>query len=121
MMIEPTHLLGLAMVVAAAVLETAAQVALKIGARLGGEGPNLLRTPTGRWCAVIGVFFFVVEGVVWTIALRWLDLSIAQPAGSLTFVCVALASRVFLKERISARRWAGIALILVGVAAIGAS
>lgn len=121
MLIGSSHLIGLSLVLTASLLETAAQVVLKLGAQPGGGGPHMLGTRRGRWCSAIAISFFVVEGAVWTMALQRLDLSIAQPAGSLTFVLVAFASRIVLKEHISPRRWLGICLILLGVAAVGAS
>ena len=66
-----------------------------------------------RWIAA-GWLSFIVEGLLWSAALYYLDLSVAHPIGSLVFVVVAILSRVFLKEKVSARRWFGISLILAG-------
>jgi drug/metabolite transporter (DMT)-like permease len=48
-------------------------------------------------------------------ALSWADLTFVLPATAFGNVIVALLARVWLHEQISMMRWAGIALITVGV------
>jgi uncharacterized membrane protein len=52
--------------------------------------------------------------------LGWADLSFVLPVTSIGYVLVALTGRIFLHEQITARRWAGILLIMAGVALVGA-
>lgn len=42
------------------------------------------------------------------------DVSLIWPLTSLGFVITALAAKFFLKEEVSAARWAGVALIVIG-------
>ena len=49
----------------------------------------------------------------------WADLSYVLPVTALGYVFVALAGKVFLAEHITAQRWAGIALIMLGIAVVG--
>src|SRR3982751_5669246 len=60
--------------------------------------------------------------IVWTLSrmalLSWADLSYVLPVKSIGYVLVAILGRVFLDEQISTRRWAGIALIMGGVALV---
>ena len=60
--------------------------------------------------------------IVWTLSrmalLSWADLSYVLPVTSIGYVLVAILGRVFLDEQISTRRWAGIALIMGGVALV---
>lgn len=51
--------------------------------------------------------------------LSWADLSYVLPVTSIGYVLVALAGKLLLHEEISPKRWAGIALIMVGVALVG--
>jgi len=51
--------------------------------------------------------------------LSWADLSYVLPVTSIGYVLVALAGRFLLHEAISAPRWAGILLIVLGVALVG--
>lgn len=48
-------------------------------------------------------------------ALSWADLSYVLPATALGYVVVALLSKYFLGENVTATRWAGILLIVGGV------
>jgi drug/metabolite transporter (DMT)-like permease len=50
--------------------------------------------------------------------LSWADLSYVLPVTSIGYVLVALAGRVLLHENITYERWAGIALIMGGVALV---
>jgi drug/metabolite transporter (DMT)-like permease len=50
--------------------------------------------------------------------LSWADLSYVLPVTSIGYVLVALAGRLLLHEQITAKRWAGITLIMVGVALV---
>ena len=62
--------------------------------------------------------------IVWTLSrmalLSWADLSYVLPVTSIGYVLVAILGRVFLNEQISLKRWAGIALIVGGVALVSA-
>jgi drug/metabolite transporter (DMT)-like permease len=64
----------------------------------------------------------VVLLIVWTLSrmalLSWADLSYVLPVTSIGYVLVAILGRVFLDEQISIQRWAGIALIVGGVALV---
>lgn len=51
--------------------------------------------------------------------LSWADLSYVLPVTSIGYVLIALVGRVFLHEQVSGPRWAGIALIVLGVALVG--
>jgi drug/metabolite transporter (DMT)-like permease len=73
-----------------------------------------------RW-VLLGYAGFIADGLLWSAALYFLDVSVAHPIGSVVFVVVAVASRLFLRERITPRRWAGIGLILVGSAVVALS
>lgn len=78
----------------------------------------LTRTP--GWMA-IGAICFVSEALLYTVALRFLDLSVAFPAGSLTFVGVVLLSWLWLGESVGPRRWTGMGLITIGTVLLGIS
>jgi drug/metabolite transporter (DMT)-like permease len=60
--------------------------------------------------------------VLWTVArmalLSWADLSYVLPVTAIGYVLVALVGKLLLHEQISAQRWAGITLIVAGVALV---
>ena len=67
---------------------------------------------------LLGLFFMAVSYFSFLGALRLADLSLVLPATSISFVITTIAARLFLKETISAIRWAGILLVCIGVALI---
>ena len=81
------------------------------------------------WHALFNVY--VIAGIVLLIgffssymtALSWADLTFVMPATAFGYVVVALLSRIWLHERLSGYRWAGILLIVcaVGFVASGPS
>ena len=118
------RLLGLTFVTMTVLFEAIGQLAFKHGAenaRAEGSIGNLFRRLWRMKSVGVGITCFAVETVLWTMALRLLDISIAFPAGSLCFVFVALLSRFWLKEQVGIERWIGIILILGGVVVIGLS
>jgi len=66
------------------------------------------------WIAV-GIALLIGFFASYLTALSWADLTYVLPATAFGNVIVALLSRFWLNEPISISRWAGIALITVGV------
>jgi drug/metabolite transporter (DMT)-like permease len=66
------------------------------------------------WIA-IGIALLIGFFASYLTALSWADLTFVLPATAFGNVIVALLSRFWLHEPISMQRWAGIALITVGV------
>jgi len=75
------------------------------------------RAITNRY-VLTGVLFMAVSYFSFLGALRLADLSLVLPATSVSFVITTIGARLFLKETISATRWAGILLVCIGVALI---
>jgi drug/metabolite transporter (DMT)-like permease len=103
--------LGIALVVACAFIEAAAQISFKLS-RLRPER-------RAAWAAAGGVAY-ACEVTLYTLALREIDVTVAFAMGSLSFVFVAALSRLVLKERIAFWRGAGLFFILSGVLLMGA-
>lgn len=115
--------IGTSVIVASTCFEALGQLAFK---RAADGPPTSTVIPRGgialalsnwRWL-LLGYAGFIADGLLWSAALYFLDVSVAHPMGSLVFVVVAIASRLVLHERISPRRWLGIVLILVGSAVV---
>lgn len=66
------------------------------------------------WIA-LGIALLIGFFASYLTALSWADLTFVLPATAFGNVIVALLSRFWLHEAISAERWAGIALITLGV------
>jgi drug/metabolite transporter (DMT)-like permease len=71
--------------------------------------------------AWLGIVFWGVELVAWTIVLEHVALSIAFPLMALSYVAIVLAGAWRLKERINIRHGLGALLVTVGVACVGAT
>jgi drug/metabolite transporter (DMT)-like permease len=67
---------------------------------------------------VLGVVLLVLWMLSRMALLSWADLSYVLPLTSIGYALVALVGFALLHEHISATRWAGIALIMAGVALV---
>lgn len=87
--------------------------------------PSELRSPLAYiavlfqpWVA-LGVLLMVLWMLSRMALLSWADLSYVLPVTSIGYALVALCGKVLLHEVISPKRWAGIVLIMAGVAIVG--
>src|SRR5882762_6811921 len=68
------------------------------------------------------ILFGVALEAAFFVALLYLlsqrDVSLIWPLTSLGFVITAIAAKFILKEEVSAVRWAGVALIMIGAALV---
>ena len=107
-----TTMIGILLVVLAAAIEGFGQIFLKKSTL------EQVRRPI--WIAS-GMAVFAVQAVVYTGALRLLTVSTAFALGTLSFVSVTLLSKWLLHEPVTANRWVGVGLIVVGASLIVAS
>ena len=75
------------------------------------------RTLTNKWF-LGGLFFMALSFFSFLAVLSWADLSLVLPATSISFVITTVGAKLYLNEKISPVRWAGIVLVCVGVALI---
>ena len=75
---------------------------------------TVLFTP---WVA-LGVLLLLLWMLSRMALFSWADLSYVLPVTSIGYVLVAIAGKLFLDEQITPQRWAGIALIMAGVAIV---
>ncbi len=98
-------------------LGSCAQISLKRGLGSSGMGNSRLRSPwVLGWAAS-----FALATALWFAALAHMPVSHAYPALGAGYILVALLARVFLGERIPARRGWALALVALGVAVAGGS
>ncbi len=69
----------------------------------------------------LALFSVLLVFVIWSVLLSRIDLSVATPVASFSYIGVPLAAMIFLHETISLQRWGGIVLILAGVALVSLS
>ena len=103
--------IGVLLVVICALLEGVAQVFLKKSV-LGAV----------RWYLWIsfGVAILLIEKVIYSQALLFLDVGAAYAIGSLNLISVTFISRCLLREKVTRMRWIGVCFIFVGVGLVAA-
>jgi drug/metabolite transporter (DMT)-like permease len=63
----------------------------------------------------LGVLMYVINFLIWIVVLSRVQLSVAFPVGSTSYIFVPLLAMIFLNEHVGLTRWAGIALIIAGI------
>ncbi|QTF10874.1 EamA family transporter [Brenneria izadpanahii] len=63
--------------------------------------------------------FLICGMATWLLVLQRLPVSLAYPMLSINFILVAVAARLFWREKLSSLQWIGTLLIVAGVAVIG--
>lgn len=66
----------------------------------------------------LGILFVIISFLSWLHVLKYIPLSIAFPLSRVVDVLVPLSCWLILGEHISARRWLGIALVVIGLAIV---
>lgn len=70
---------------------------------------------------LLGLALYGVGALAWIATLSRVDLSVAYPFLALNFVLITVVSRLFLGESVPLLRWAGIAVIVVGILLVARS
>lgn len=68
---------------------------------------------------LISISFFAAGLLLYTAVLRFLPLNIAQTIFTIQFVSVVIGSHFLFGEQISAIRWFGIGLVVIGLIIVG--
>jgi len=105
------------------------QLLLKSGMqRIGAIDRERVRTPLALMMSiarqpavVIGLAIYVLSALLWLYVLSRAELSYAFPFLALAYAGVTAAATLVLKERFTARQWLGLALVMLGVAAVAVS
>ena len=69
----------------------------------------------------LGLFSVLLMFTLWSTALSKIDLSVAVPVCSLSYITIPLVAQFFLHEKISPLRWLGILIVLFGVVLVSMS
>ncbi len=67
----------------------------------------------------LGIASLLTFFVAYMLVLSWADYSFVQPASAMAYAVVALLATLLLGEVVSPLRWAGIAVICLGVFVVG--
>jgi drug/metabolite transporter (DMT)-like permease len=77
-------------------------------------GVNGLASPLVWWA----ILLIIASFISWLYVLRYIPLVIAFPLSRVVDILVPLGCWIFLGEAISALRWCGIALVVIGLALV---
>ncbi len=86
-----------------------------------GEIARVVRAGATNGQILLGVFFEALFFACLLILMARSDISFLWPLTALSFVFATLAAILFLHEKVSAVRWAGVVLIMIGAALISYS
>ena len=78
---------------------------------------NLIRIPL-VWIAFL---ISTLSLVAWLFILSKADLNFAFSVDSMHYIFIAVASKIFLREKIGLTRWMGTILIVIGIIIVAAS
>ena len=115
-------LLTIGLWLANVVVDTGGQLAFKAAAGDpdAGDGLARWRYMASRPWLWIGVGCYVIEFVVWIAFLSLVPLSEGVLLGSINIVAIMVAGRFLFGEKLTRLRVAGIVLVSLGVAIVGA-
>lgn len=105
----------------------AGQTVIKLGVERPAAAANsagvagLLRTIVTSPLVLLGLFLYACGALAWIAVLRRMDLGYAYPFLALNFVLITLVSRFLLGEDVPLLRWAGIAIICLGILVVARS
>ncbi len=63
----------------------------------------------------LGIIIQTLNFFIWIVILYKIDLSIAVPAGSTSYIFIPIVAAIFLHEHVSLLRWVGIVMIVLGI------
>ena len=69
----------------------------------------------------LGLLSVLCTFILWSSLLSKIDLSVAVPVCSFSYILIPLASIIFLHEKVSLFRWGGVLFILLGVVFVSLS
>ena len=68
---------------------------------------------------IVGTLLMAVFFGLYSLSLRWADLSFVLPITALSYLMGAILAKFYLGETISPTRWAGVLIITLGVVVVG--
>lgn len=91
----------------------AANVLMKLGARVGA--PDQLLFGIVAWQTLLGIACFGCGAVFYAWALKYVDIHVAQSVIALQYIVIVLLAATFLGERVPQMQWWGMGLIGIGL------
>ena len=67
------------------------------------------------WLVWAGISIYIISFVLWLVIIYRIDLSIAMPVGSASYIFIPILAVIFLHEHINLVRGLGILMIIFGI------
>ena len=80
-----------------------------------------IRSTTSSPFLWMGLLSVLVTFIIWSTILSRIDLSVAVPVCSFSYIFIPIVSMIFLHETIDLMRWLGIVCIIIGVVFVSLS
>ena len=109
------ELIGIGLMLVGALLGSLGALYLKIGS---GKVSLSMRRIYNKYI-IFGVIMYALSTFVAVPAYRYAELSLLYPFIATSYIWTSILSAKFLNDRMNTWKWAGIALIVVGVSFIG--
>ena len=109
-----TPLSSMALVLIASVLGSVGALFLKLGAARLHSLWSLF-----NWRLGAGAGFYLVSSAIYGWGIKHGQISVLFPMVSLGYIWTLIWARVFIRERITKEKFAGVAMILLGVLLVG--
>lgn len=85
----------------------------------GEQSLYRLSSGVSRWRCLPPAIALHATGLgLWLLLLRRVPLGVALPLMGANFVMIVVAGRLLFKESVTPRRWAGVALVVMGFALV---
>jgi multidrug transporter EmrE-like cation transporter len=122
-------LVSLALLLVSVGFAVAGQITLKSAMnRVGRIGAEEVSAPSAMVARAageprlwLGLALFGVSALFWLVVLSRVPLSVAYPFVGLSYVAIVGGARFLLGEQVPGLRWAGVVVVAVGIAIVGAS
>ncbi|MBN1544110.1 EamA family transporter [Candidatus Woesearchaeota archaeon] len=111
-----TPIWAIALFIIVSVISAFATFFVKLGAP---KVTRKIRKLVRNWQFFLGIFIYGIATILSLFALKAGELSVLYPFVALQYVWANMLSKKYLGEKITALKWAGIALIFAGVSLIG--
>lgn len=121
--------ISLALVVISVAFATAGQFTLKSAMNsIGRIGTAQVSAPAQTLARAVrepklwlGLALFGISAIFWLVVLSRVSLSIAYPFAGLSYIVIVALDRFILHEHVPPTRWAGVAIVALGIGLIGIS
>lgn len=103
------------LVLGSVLLASGGQLTIKLGLNRHASASVAFAGFHLSWLVLLGLLIYGMGTMLWIQAVSQRDISYLYPLSALNYVLIALGGSWFLGENVGAERWAGIAVMSVGV------